>query len=93
MTDFHDVEVFPEIAPNDYAAFRQIIHKNMPDTHDEWSNLQTKEIREFDQAGRHTRRVPVNPHEFARFLHLRGANANLSTLRDFANEINAGNRY
>ncbi len=88
-----DAEVFPLIAPNDYATFRQLIGANMPDTYDKWRQLQTKELREFIQAGRQTREVPIDSNQFARFLSTRGANANLVSLRNCTIEIDAGYRY
>jgi hypothetical protein len=88
-----DVEVFPLIAPNDYAAFRSILNDDIPATYDEWRNLQSKEIREFMQVGRAPREIPIDSYEFARFLHSRGANANIVQLRNFTIEKDAGNSY
>jgi hypothetical protein len=85
-----DVEVFPLIAPNDYAAFRSILNEDIPATYDEWFNLQSKEIREFVQVGRATRKIPIDPYEFVRFLRARGANANIVSLRNFTIEKDAG---
>jgi hypothetical protein len=86
-----DFEVFPIIAKDDYPTFRQIIGDDIPATYDEWLKLQTKEIREFNQAGRNTKKVPVDPYEFSRFLTARGANANIVSLRNFTIEKDAGN--
>ena len=88
-----DVEVFPLIAPNDYPNFRALIGSDIPDTYDKWRNLQTNEIRQFIQAGRTTKEVPVDSHQFTNFLYARGANANLVALRNCTIEINAGYRY
>jgi hypothetical protein len=88
-----DIEDFPLITPNDYPAFRAILGNDIPATYNEWLYLQTKEIREFVQAGRETRTISVNPHEFARFLHSRGANANIVSLRNYTIEKGAGNSY
>jgi hypothetical protein len=88
-----DVEVFPLILPNDYAAFRRLVGSDIPDTYDEWFNLQRKEIREFVQAGRATKTIEVHSNEFSRFLRERGANANIVSLRNFTIEKDAGNTY
>ena len=78
-----DIEFFPSIAPDDYAAFRRLLGEDIPNTYDEWRNLQTNEIRQFRQVGRNTREVPVDPNEFAAFLQTTGAQANLTSLRNF----------
>jgi hypothetical protein len=88
-----DVEVFPLIAPSDYAAFRNILGDGMPATYHEWFQLQTKEIREFIQAGRDTRKVQVYSDEFVRFLRARGANAPLVSLRNFTIKKDAGSTF
>jgi hypothetical protein len=88
-----EVEDFPLIAPNDYAAFRNILGNDIPDTYDEWLKLQTEEIIQFGRAGRETAKIPVHSDEFARFLHSRGANANIVSLRNFTIEKAAGNSY
>jgi hypothetical protein len=88
-----DIEIFPMIAPNDYAAFRQLLGEHIPDAYDEWRQLQAKEIREFTQVGGRTLEVPINSHEFSRFLTARGANANLVSLRNCVIEKDAGNAY
>jgi hypothetical protein len=85
-----DVEVFPLIAPNDYPALLALIGSDLPDTYDEWRNLQANEIRQFIQAGRTTKEVPVDLHQFSNFLQERGAKANLVSLRNCTIEIDAG---
>jgi hypothetical protein len=86
-----DVEYFPLITSNDYAAFREILgDKIIPDSHDEWLVLQKKEIRDFVQAGRKTKEVQVSAHEFSRFLRAKGDKATLVSLRNFTIEKAAG---
>ena len=88
-----EVEDFPLIALNDYAAFRNILGDDAPHSYDEWLYLQKREIRDFIQVGRNTRTTPIYSREFARFLHSRGANANIVSLRNFTIEKAAGNGY
>jgi hypothetical protein len=88
-----DIEYFPLIAANDYAAFRNILGDNIPDSHDEWLGQQTEEIREFVQAGRKPEKVQVFAHEFSRFLHAKGDQANLVGLRNFTIEKAGGSSF
>ena len=88
-----EIEVFSIISPHDYAAFRTLTGDDIPATFDEWSKLQAKEIRQFVQVGSKTGTVPVDPNEFTRFLHARGAIGNRVSPRDFAIEKFYGKRY
>jgi len=88
-----DVEIFPLITSDDYPTFRQLLGDDVPDAYDEWRKLQTNEIRQFVQAGRSTKEVPVNFHQFTNYLRARGAQANLVSLRNCTIEIDAGHSY
>jgi hypothetical protein len=88
-----DVEVFPWITPDDYAAFRRLIGADMPGTFIEWLERQRKEIRENIQAGKNAKTIEVNSAEFVRFLHSRKAHANIASFRNFTIEKEAGNTY
>lgn len=90
MTEF----VEPFIEPQDYDAFRRLLHSHLPDAQDKWLDLQAEKTLPLVMVGHSVRNVKVDPNEFVRFCNTTGADYTLESLRDFAAAIAEGkNRY
>jgi hypothetical protein len=90
MTDVFE----PLIEPQDYDSFRSLLHSHVPDTYDEWLNLQAEKALPLTLAGHRIRNIKVNPDEFVRYCASMGKEYTLDSLREFATTIAGGkNRY
>lgn len=83
----------PFIEPQDYDAFRTIVHPHLPNTQDEWFQLLAQQSLPRVLAGDIVKQVTVKPDEFIRYCRTTGTRHDLQGLRDFAAAKHAGNNY
>ncbi len=92
MTE-RDEFLFPDIAAHNYDAIRGREATDFPNTYDEWLKLINERRLEHERRNFITRKVQINPDEFARYCGRYGDPHDLKRLMDFAAEKAAGNRY
>ncbi len=77
----------PDIAEQDYAAFRDILDDHMPVSFREWASLKDRLHRSSVARGDDVVFVQVDPSQFARFLGASGYGPEASSLIKFARDI------
>lgn len=71
----------PLIAPENYDAFRRILHDNIPNSYDVWLDLRAKERTVLIGQGFDVVGVEIEPNEFTRYCDREGAKRDIHTLR------------
>jgi hypothetical protein len=82
----------PLIEPQHYDAIRRLVNPHLPDTPDEWADLQKQALEQLALSRHNVIMVKVDPDEFSRFLASTGAEPNLDALRRFAFDIHGGKK-
>lgn len=77
----------PDIAEQDYAAFRDILGDHMPLSFREWGGLKDRLRRSSIARGDDVVFVQVDPSQFAHFLDASGYGPEASSLIKFARDI------
>lgn len=83
----------PKIAAHNYDTFCGLIGSDLPNTYNEWLQLQAKETRERTQVGYDVQMIEIDPNEFARYCGAKGVATDTLRLVHLACEKAAGHRY
>jgi hypothetical protein len=79
------IHYIPWFTEQTYSIVKAFIlpHLDMPDTYQEWCDMQTKKIAELEAKGDTVEKIEVNPYEFARYCERRQCKYDTAAILSF----------
>ncbi|MGH7120758.1 MAG: hypothetical protein ACREFP_17515 [Acetobacteraceae bacterium] len=76
----------PDIAPEHYGAFRNLLKDQIPATFNDWDREREKEVQQLTPSGHNVIPVKIDPDEFATYCRAHNASPSVHLLDTIAYE-------